>query len=314
MSAAVYRDEPGKVASVVMAVAVHVAFLILLVLGVSWQHHRPAVVEVELWSDLPPVPSLKAPVRPPPPAPEVAIKPPPPPPPPVEVKPPPRVELQPAPEPKPIVKPDIALEKEKQEKERRIREELARVEARKKEEARKREELAQAEARRKAQARKREELAQAEARKKEEARKREELAQAEIRRKEAAEKQRIAALEAEQARREREQQEALRRLQQQEAAAQSAARAEFVGKIRAKIRRYIVVPPNIKGNPQVEFEVVLLPTGDVLGVKLKKGSEYAAYDSAVERAIMKAQPLPVPKDSALFKDFRELHLQFRPNE
>jgi colicin import membrane protein len=314
MSAAVYRDEPGKVASGVMAVAVHVAFLLLLVLGVSWQHHPSAVIAVELWSDLPPVPSVKASAREPVPTPKVEVKPPPPPPPPVEVKPQPRVELNPAPEPKAIVKPDIVLEQERQDKARRIREELAQAEARRKEAARKREELAQAEIRRKEEARKREELAQAEARKKEEARKREELAQAEIRRKEKAEKQRIAALEAERSRREREQQEALRRLQQQQAAARASARAEFIGKIRAKIRRYIVVPPNIKGNPQAEFDVVLLPTGDVLSIKLKKGSQYAAYDSAVERAIMKAQPLPVPKDSALFRDFRELNLQFRPNE
>ena len=314
MSAAVYRDEPGKVASGVMAVAVHVAFLLLLVLGVSWQQYPPAVVEVELWRDLPPLPSKKAPASKPLPARKVEIERPPPRPT-VEVKPQPRVELAPVPEPKPATKPDIAIEKEKEERARRMREALAQAEARKKEEARKREELARAEARKKEEeAKKREELAQAEARKKEEARKREELARAEKRRKEDEERQRIAALEAEQARRAQEQQEALRRLQQQQEAAQASARAEFIGKIRIKIRRYIVVPPGIKGNPQVEFDVVLLPTGDVLGVKLKKGSQYAAYDSAVERAIMKAQPLPVPKDPGLFKDFRELNLQFRPNE
>ena len=37
------------------------------------------------------------------------------------------------------------------------------------------------------------------------------------------------------------------------------------------------------------------------------------YDSAVERAIKKAQPLPLPPDVKLFGNFRELRLTFRPN-
>jgi colicin import membrane protein len=273
MSAAVYRDEPGKVASGVMAVAVHVVFFVLLVFGMSWQRRAPEAVVVDLWNNLPPAPVTK--VVEPEPQPKPEIKPPPP----VEVKPVPKVEPKPVPE-KPIVKPDIALEKEKQEKAKREREE-----------------------REKAETKKREDLAKAEARKKEEK-----------------EKQRIAALEADRVakeierRLEKEQKDALARLQQQEAAAAASARAKYIGEIRAKIRRFIVVPPDIKGNPQVEFDVVLLPTGDVLGVKLRKGSEHAAYDNAVERAIMRAQPLPVPPDPALFKDFRELNLQFRPNE
>jgi len=289
MSTAVYRDEPGKLASGVMAVAVHVAFLILLIFGVSWQRRVPETVTVEIWNNLPPAPALKAPQ--PVPAPKAEVKPPPPPPPPV-VTPQPKVAVKPAPEPKPVAKPDIAIEKEKQEKARREREEREKSELKKKEE------------REKAEAKRREDLARAEARKQEDA-----------------EKQKIAALEAqrvakeaERARLEKEQQDAIARLQQQQAAAQASAKAEFIGKIRAKIRRYIVVPPDIKGNPQVEFDVVLLPSGDVLGVKLKKGSQHAAYDSAVERAILKAQPLPVPNDPGMFKEFRELNLQFRPNE
>jgi colicin import membrane protein len=39
-----------------------------------------------------------------------------------------------------------------------------------------------------------------------------------------------------------------------------------------------------------------------------------AYDNAVERAILKAQPLPLPPDAALFNRFREMKLGFRPKE
>ena len=284
MSAMVYREEPGKIASGLMAIAVHIAFFVLLIIGVSWQQRPPSVSVVELWNNLPPVPAVKAPT--PEPAPKAEIKPPPAPPP-AEVKPQPKLEFKPAPEPKPIVKPDIALEKEKQDKVRREREEREKVEARKKDEAKKREETAKAEARKK----------------------------------DETERQKVAALEADRAakdaervRLEREQQEALKRLQQQQAAAQSSARKEFEAKIMEKIRRYIVLPPDIKGNPQADFEVILLPTGDVLRATLKKSSQHAAYDRAVERAILRAQPLPVPTDPGMFKDFRELNLQFRPNE
>jgi colicin import membrane protein len=68
----------------------------------------------------------------------------------------------------------------------------------------------------------------------------------------------------------------------------------------------------VQGNPEAEFDVIQLPGGEVLGAKLKRGSGNTAYDNAVERAILKAQPLPKPPDPALFT--RELNLTFRPQE
>lgn len=137
------------------------------------------------------------------------------------------------------------------------------------------------------------------------------------------EKARLAALKEKQAkdaeakRLAREQADALKKLAQQQAA-QAAAQArlidEYRGRIRDKIRRFIVEPPNLQGTPEVEFDVVLLPGGEVLGAKLKKSSGITAYDSAVERAILKAQPLPLPPDPSMFRDFRELNLKFRPEK
>ena len=80
------------------------------------------------------------------------------------------------------------------------------------------------------------------------------------------------------------------------------------------MKRYIVEPPNLQGNPQVEFDVVLIPGGEVLNVKLRRSSGVPAYDEAVERAIRKASPLPLPPDPTLFQQFRELHLRMRPKE
>lgn len=89
---------------------------------------------------------------------------------------------------------------------------------------------------------------------------------------------------------------------------------EHKARIIAKIRRNIVMPPDVPDNARAEFDVTLLPGGSVLNARLTKQSGNAAYDSAVERAILKSQPLPLPADVALFNKFRELHLIFSPKE
>lgn len=82
--------------------------------------------------------------------------------------------------------------------------------------------------------------------------------------------------------------------------------------IRGKIRRNIVMPPDVPDSAKAEFKVTLLPGGDVLDVVLLQSSGNAAYDNAAERAIYKAQPLPVPADATLQQMFRELRLTIRP--
>jgi colicin import membrane protein len=108
-------------------------------------------------------------------------------------------------------------------------------------------------------------------------------------------------------------------LQQEQArirAEVDAATATLVGsyqdKIRAKIRRNIVMPPDVPASAKAEFKVTLLPGGDVLEVELIRSSGHTAYDNAAERAIYKAQPLPVPTEEGLQKMFRELKLTIRP--
>ena len=89
---------------------------------------------------------------------------------------------------------------------------------------------------------------------------------------------------------------------------------EFKAKIMAKIRRNIVMPANVADDARAEFGVTLLPGGAVLEARLLKTSGNAAYDSAVERAILKSDPLPLPPDVAMFNKFRELKLVFKPTE
>ena len=274
-----------------LALAMHVLFLVLLVVGISWQPKRSAApIAVELWSELP-TPARPAPEPPPPPEPVLKQAP----------RPEPRPE--PKPEFKPVPKPDIALQ-EKLEKERRRKErEAEELEKRRMEEQKRAEEKKREEAKKLAEEKKREE-----ARKLAEQKKRDE-------------ERRVAALKAQEdaKRKEQEMQAMFQKQQAQQAqqAADTAARAQldaYRHVVSEKIKRYIVMPPNIQGNPEAVFEVVQIPGGEILSVKLKRTSGNPAYDAAVERAIHKASPLPPPPNGVRFGDVREFEAKFRPKE
>jgi colicin import membrane protein len=263
----------------------HAAFLILLVFGVSWQKRQsePAAV-VDLWSSLPA--PKQEPLPPPKPVPHEEPK--------------PVLKAEPLPPAKPEVKPapkaDIAL-KEKLEKERKLKEQQELEKKKQRDLERRKEDEAK---KLKAQELKAQE--QAELKKKEDEKRKlekERLAQEAEVKQQAAEKQAL-----------------LDRLAKEQAATQARLYQEYVQKIRSRIKQYIVEPPNLQGNPQVEFEVRLLPGGEVLeaSLRLKHSSGNPAYDQAVERAILRASPLPLPPDPATFNMFRELNLRFRPKE
>jgi colicin import membrane protein len=89
--------------------------------------------------------------------------------------------------------------------------------------------------------------------------------------------------------------------------------ADYVSKISQKIKSHQgPFPADLSGNPEVLFDVVQLPTGEVLSVKMTKSSGNRAYDEVVERAIYKSSPLPRPDRADLFQ--RELRLRFTPQD
>lgn len=96
------------------------------------------------------------------------------------------------------------------------------------------------------------------------------------------------------------------------AAARASALGEYIARIQAKVRGNWILPQDLQGNPEAIFLVTQLPTGEVLLIKLLKSSGNPAYDAAVERAILKSSPLPLPSDKSLFD--RELKLTFRPRD
>ena len=251
------RWSAAKWIAAILAVAVHLAFVLFLIFSVSWQSRTPEPVTAELYAEK--VEPPKLPVEQPKPEPE------PPKPPPEPPKPAPEPP-KPPPPPEPT-KAEIAL-KEKQE---RLKKEQA---------ERERKENEKREAEKKAQAEKR---------------------LAETRERQAREAQALAALE----QRERER-------QQKVAAEQTRAKADadYIRRIQAKIRGNVTLPPDLNGNPEAIFDVVQLPTGEIIDVQLQKSSGVRAYDEAVQRAILKSSPLPRPDSPDMFR--RSLTLKFRP--
>jgi len=72
-------------------------------------------------------------------------------------------------------------------------------------------------------------------------------------------------------------------------------------------------PVNMATNLVCTIKVNLLPSGDVMSAKVAKSSGDALFDTSAERAVYKASPLPVPKDSVIFeKNFRSFRFNFAP--
>ncbi len=106
--------------------------------------------------------------------------------------------------------------------------------------------------------------------------------------------------------------DAERLAQQLATTARNSALNRYRDAITRKVRQNWILPQDLLGNPEAVFDVVQLPTGEVLSVKLSKSSGNAAYDAAVERAILKSSPLPLPEPRSLFD--RQLKLTFRPRD
>lgn len=100
----------------------------------------------------------------------------------------------------------------------------------------------------------------------------------------------------------------------EQVAAKGRVANEYKAKIQNKITINIVMPPGVKDDALAIFRVTLLPGGAVLSTEKKKSSGNEAYDNAVERAILKSDPLPLPPDPTMFKDFRILELKFQPRK
>ena len=301
------RDQKWIKAGV-LALLVHVVFFIFMTFGLSWKTNPPEGIVVDLWSDLPQPeqkPTKKVKAQPPKPAPSKKIKPVPPkkvkvaPPKKVKVVPPKKVESLPS-------KADIVLKREKEKKrklakEKKEKEKKAKL-AKEKKEKEKKAKLAKEKKEKEKKARL--------AKEKKEKEKKAKLAK-EKKEKERKIKEQNARVAAETERfqkelREEEERRRLQKLAYAKAAAKRNLIDEYKAKILAKIKSKLVLPPDLPNDPVAEYNITLLPGGEILSVKLRNSSGFRSFDEAVERAIILARPLPLPKDKLLFSNFRDL--------
>ena len=99
------------------------------------------------------------------------------------------------------------------------------------------------------------------------------------------------------------------RAREEAASARQKAIDGWVAQIRTKIRQRANVPDTVSGKPSVQVRIKILPGGEVLDITVTRSSGNRVYDTAIERAIRSASPLPVPPaDSELFPTFRDLNL------
>ena len=263
-----------------LAIAVHVLLLGAMLVSFNWKAAHPVlnITEVELWDKLPAAKPVALPQPKPEPKPIVEDKP--------EPKPEPILDKKPEPEESKV---DIALENKKKALELKEKAESEKLK-----------------------------LDKLELQKKEDLTKKlaEEMREDALKEAKAAEKQ--AKLDREKAL-EKIKQDSLNENTGTDTKAASAASASVIGeytdKIKSKIRGNVNKTLCSDGNPELQFNVGLLPTGELSGSpKLVKSSGSTACDDAVERAIAASQPLPLPSDPAIYAKFRNLNLKFKPNE
>jgi colicin import membrane protein len=276
----------GRWPALLLAIAVNLAFIGVLFFSVRWQSRQAAPVTAELYGP-PKTTVAEAPARQAPPPPPEAVRPPEPPPPPPAAKPEPA-----PPPPKALPKPEPQAEKPDPHAAEIARKAKAEEERKAKE---------QAERERKEREKKEAEKREADRKKQDEQKK---LAEARDR-----QAREAADLKA-QAERERVARDAQQKATEAETAARSRAEADYIRRIQAKVKGNVTLPPDLAGNPEAVFEVVQLPTGEIIDAVLRKSSGVRAYDEAVQRAIQKSSPLPRPDRPELFQ--RSLTLKFRP--
>ena len=311
------EDEAANVPAIVLSAVVHGALLAALFFGVQWKSEQAGGIPVDVYYGNPNA------VTPPPPPPEPEPKP----------EPVPKVELTPPPKPepkveeKPQIDPQIAIkDKEKREREEKERLEKEKVEQEKLEKLKKQkleEERKQKEQEEKEKARKEEEEKKAREKKEVEERRLEEIKKEAAREQKQEQQKRADAARAAHMDAINAELEGVRGsptgsktgtssgTQSGGGNASNLGQSEYMDQIRRKIRGNITLPSGIVGNPEAQFAVTQLPTGEILPpVVIKKSSGNKALDEAVERAILKSSPLPKPKNP---KDFsRSLTISYKP--
>jgi len=248
------RSSDGLRSGLLLAALVHVALVVALAFGVSWRAHEPEGVEAELWAAVPQIAAQRDVA--PEPKPEPVVKPVPKP---VEPK------AEPKPEPKAAPDPQIAIEKAKQEK----------LKKQKEEDKREQEEKQKLDKKKAQEEKAKLEKAEADKQKKLDAQRDKNLA-------------RIKEMMGEP-----------NGAPSGKAATTAGPSASWGGRVVARVRPNFVYTEAISGDPAIEVELKLGPDGTIIGRKLVKGSGDSRLDDAILRAIDKTETLPRDTDGTV---------------
>ncbi|MGB9087314.1 MAG: cell envelope integrity protein TolA [Candidatus Aquirickettsiella gammari] len=96
------------------------------------------------------------------------------------------------------------------------------------------------------------------------------------------------------------------------AARNAATTDKYRHLILQSIAQQWIIPPELNKHLETKLAVHLAPGGMVLEVLIVKSSGNPVLDRSAQTAVYKASPLPVPKNSGLFNNFRQINLTVRP--
>ena len=92
-----------------------------------------------------------------------------------------------------------------------------------------------------------------------------------------------------------------------------SALSQFIPYIQQKVQNSWRRPAGSPPGLSCVIQVKLIPGGEVVSAKVVQSSGDALFDRSVETAVLKASPLPLPDDPAMFKYFREINFRFVPD-
>ncbi len=97
------------------------------------------------------------------------------------------------------------------------------------------------------------------------------------------------------------------------AQAVDAARNRYIPIIQQKVDRNWTRPSGSKGL-NAGVRVRLTPSGEVISAKVVRSSGNPVFDRSVENAVLKASPLPIPRERGVNEKFRDIQFNFDPDE
>lgn len=88
----------------------------------------------------------------------------------------------------------------------------------------------------------------------------------------------------------------------------------YASRIRQRVKRYWIKPVSAERGLQCTLQVSTFPSGEVKQVKVIKSSGNALFDDSAERAVYKAEPLPLPpaSDPKAAAQFKQFKFDFKP--